>query len=392
VQACGDGEFYFETFDWEALTNLPAVKSAELIVRLSEQFEYFFQRLMIEIFLQTVLQTADILRTFIPESEIGIILTEFRNKLQAFYLFQHADSVLNLSTANLTLPEMLAKTSTLGPFLSVWATEGLGHYYTRQCMIGKLPEGLLCDGASFLPAASLVPLHAGMGLALAEFLLDQAWNSRILADRFLHLCRSNACEGYVGVAFESLGVVVRNLRPDLITHLDRDFAQVDEEWLAYFWHGVGRGIYFTAANSLPWIAPWRGYQICLQEPPHLLGKLNALAGFAWALTLVNLQCPQILSAFLRYHQANFRHEDAFANGIFSAAMIWLESAPKDFSVQVLRSYQPEQSGPFLMGMWDRCVRQPCNDALDNHRLIQSSRNIGQLFRYKPLRGSLTPSA
>jgi hypothetical protein len=341
---------------------------------------------MIETFLQVLLQSSELLRTIIPDCEIRINLTEFRNKLRAFYLFQHVDSVLNLSATDLSLSKMLDRALTLEPFFSVWATEGLGYYYTCQHVTVDFPERLLCDGSSCLPPANLVPLHAGMGLALAESLLKHECNSRIMAERFLQLCRNNAREGYLGAAIEPLGLIVRNLHPDLIGHLNRDFCQMDEELLAYFWHGVGRGLYFTAANCLPWITPWQGYQMCLQEPLHFLGRMNAVAGFAWALTLVNIQCPEVLAAFLKYHQPSLGQEDAFLNGICSALVIWLESAPDDVSVRSLRSYQPEQSDPSLARMWDRYIRQSCDEALHLHALIQTRTNLGELFRYRSLRG------
>lgn len=339
---------------------------------------------MIETLLRIALQSTDLFQTVLPESEVRTALIELRNKLQAFYLFQHVSSVLNLPNVILPLTELQQRAAALGPFFSVWATEGLGHYYTRQHTTRNFPEKLLCDTDGILPRATLVPLHAGMGLALAEALLNYEYNTRQLAAHFLELCRKNARTGYLGAAFESLGLAVRNLRPDLVAGLDREFAQKDEALLAYFWHGVGRGIYFTPANGLPWVFPWQGYQMCLQEPPHLLGRINALAGFAWALTLVNIQHPQILAAFFKYHQADLRHEDALMNGIFSASVIWLESAPKDFSVQTLLSYRPETFGPSLAAMWNRCVRQSCNDALKNQPLLQSEENLGELFRYQSL--------
>jgi hypothetical protein len=338
---------------------------------------------MIEVFLQGVLQSTGLLQTFIPEYKIRTTLAEFRNKLQAFYLFQHISSVLNLPATNLCLAEMLERAASLGPFFSVWATEGLGHYHTSKHFIRSFPESLLSDSRADLPRTSLIPLHAGMGLALAEASLKHGSNSRNLADHFLDLCHKNAREGYLGAAIESLGVAVRNLRPDLVASLDREFAQRDEGLLEYFWHGVGRGIYFTPANSLLWMAPWQGYQMCLQEPPHLLGQINALAGFAWALTLVNIQAPQVLAAFFKHHQENLWHENAFKNGIFSAFVIWLESAPGDLSIQTLRSFRPETSGT-LAAIWDRCVKQPCENALERHPRLQSEGSLGDLFRYRSL--------
>lgn len=357
------------------------------LAQATRRVECFFSGPMIKTLLQITLQSTELLRAIVPESEIRITLTEFRNKLQAFYLFQHVDSVLDLSAADLSLSEMLGRALALGPFRSVWATEGLGHYYTGQRITVNTPARLLWSASGHLPPANLVPLHAGMGLALAESLLKHKQNSRALASQFLQLCRNNARKEYLGAAIEPLGLVVRNLCPEWLAHLDREFSQMNEELLAYFWHGVGRGIYFTPANSLPWIPPWQGYQMCLQEPPHRLGKMNAVAGFAWALTLVNIQCPQVLAAFLKHHGANLGHDDAFLNGICSALAIWLESAPDDVSVQALLSYQPEQSAPSLASLWDHYVRQPCNYALHHHALIRSKEQVGELFRYHSLRAS-----
>src|SRR5262249_30598697 len=145
----------------------------------------------------------------------------------------------------------------------------------------------------------------------------------------VQLCRANSLPQYWPIAFEALGLVVRNLYPGLIAPLDRYFSNRDEDLLAYFWHGIGRGTYFLPADSLPhWSAPWQGFGTCLQAP-HELGQRNAVAGFAWAMALVNLRQPEIVAAFLERHGTNANKDDAFANGIFSAAAVWLNCAPQD---------------------------------------------------------------
>ena len=123
--------------------------------------------------------------------------------------------------------------------------------------------------------------------------------------------------------------------------------------------------------------------MCLLEPPHALGKLNAASGFVWALTLVNLRYPEIFAAFLKHHQAGLPHDDAFFNGLFSALVIWLESAPMDSSVSSFLEYHPGWQDPSLPQLWDRYMRQACNDALHFHQSTTIT-DIGALFRYQPI--------
>lgn len=342
-------------------------------------------RYMFKLFLEVMLQSADFLGGITPPSETRVTLTEFRNKLQAFYLFQYADCIMGLTSGtNLTLPQMTECASDLGSFSSVWATEGLGRFYTRMHTRGdQSPRQLLCgSNTAGVQRQGLVALHTGMGLALAELALNQFPESRTLAEHFIDFCQSNSRPGYVGCAIEGLGLVVRNLRPDLVAALDREFAGRDEELLAFFWHGVGRGVYFTLANSLPYCnTPWRGYEICMTEPPQAIGRINAVAGFAWALTLVNIRNPEILATFLKRYHTKLSDDDAFANGVFSALVIWLESAPKDSSVVALCEYEPVWLGPSLLQLWHRIVGQAARDALHLHHNLTS--DVSTLFRYQP---------
>jgi len=340
--------------------------------------EAFISSYIVKTFLEVTLQSADLLQGITPPCKARISLTEFRNKLQAFYYFQHVDSVLGLpSDPTFTLSQTIEKTYTLGPVLSVWATEGLGHYYTRLQLQGsRFPRNILSDNdAKDLPRPSLIPLHAGMGLALAESLLGRELDPGNLANQFLQLCRTNARPGHAGAAIEALGLVARTLHPELIPLLDREFAKRDEDLLAYFWHGVGRGTYFTAIDFLP----SQGYKMCAQESPHALARSNAVAGYVWALVLVNIRQPEVLAAFLR--QADLSASDAIFNGIFSALVIWLESAPQDTSVKTFYDYDSGCLDSALPQLWSRYVQQATKNAVQFHR--QPACDIGALFRYQP---------
>lgn len=333
---------------------------------------------MIKTSLEVMLWSADFLQGMAPCLEVRLRLAEFRNKLEAFYYFQHVDSVLKLQSA-LTLPQMLERASTLGPFFSVWTAEGLGHYYAHLKMRGgqSFLTILSGDDAQELPRQTLVPLHAGMGLALAESFLDRPFDATNLADHFCQLCRANARPGYIGVAIEALGLVARTLRPEWIPALDQEFGKRNQNLLAYFWHGVGRGVYFISIDFLS-----QGYEMCTRESPHNLARLNAVSGYVWALVLVNIRQPEIVAAFLRQQQRDLPIDDAIYNGIFSALVIWLESAPQDGSVGILADYQPECLDPALTQLWNNCVRAAARDASLFHQ--HSLDKIGDLFRYQPL--------
>src|SRR5947209_7081974 len=259
----------------------------------------FTPRYMVKTAFDVMLQSADVLKCITPE-EGRQSLQEFQNKLHAFYLFEYVDSVLGFSPDTaLNLNDMLHRTRSLGPFFSVWATEGVGHYYSYLLASGSaVPQGILSEAARDLPLESRIPLHTGMGLALAETQLSRQYDTKVLAESFVQLCHSNSRHEYWPASVEALGLVVRNLRPDLIAPLDHHFSNSSEELLAYFWHGIGRGTYFAPVNSLPrWNAPCQGYEMCMQAP-HELGRLNATAGFVWAMTLVNLRHPEIVAAWL----------------------------------------------------------------------------------------------
>jgi hypothetical protein len=169
------------------------------------------------------------------------VWSELQNKIEAFSLFEYADSELGVAGhPGVPLHELVSRAFQLGPYRSVWAMEGLGYCYAGLHSHG----GLFCeDKTSRLPAASLVPLHTGMGLAFAQRVLESMSGNQsrdfTLLDKFAQLCRDNSQNGYAGAAFEALGLVTRNLYPHLVPVVDAYLSQ-SEVFLAYFWHGIGR--------------------------------------------------------------------------------------------------------------------------------------------------------
>ena len=120
--------------------------------------------------------------------------------------------------------------------------------------------------------------------------------------------------------------------------------------------------------------------MCLQAP-HELGRRNAVAGFAWAMTLVNLRQPEIVAAFLRRLGAKVAVSDAFANAVFSALAVWQCCAPHDSCARAFCDHLPSPREDSLHHLWMTCVQQPGARAL-RHRSLTA--DIAQVFRYQPL--------
>jgi hypothetical protein len=312
---------------------------------------------------------------------------EFQNKLETFDLFEFVDSALQLPAGvDLPLAALVERSLALGPYRAVWATEGVGHYHAERFVEnGGAPRRLLSnESAGALPARSLTALHAGAGLSLANRELRKLGprsDAASVGDAlrgFVALCRDNAAEGYVGVMYESLGLVARNLYPRLVQVIDQQLSEMGDELHGYFWHGVGRALYFAPTNFLPvGEQSGRPFEVSQREPPHELGRRNALAGVVWTLFLVNIRHPEVLENLLK-NQTPGLPDDAFVNGVSAATVVWNDSAPDDPYLTALCQYRGG-------GHWERSIRRPCEEALRRfYPVIKKHNCMGEVFRYRSL--------
>src|SRR5262249_11421336 len=172
-------------------------------------------------------------------------------------------------------------------------------------------------------------LHAGMGLSFANRLLETikpgspGGRVREVLGQFVELCKENSTNGYQGAAYESLGLVARNLYPHMVRSIDQQLSAIHGDLVGYFWHGVGRAIYFAPTNFWPdGRSPDRGVEMALRVSPHEVARLNSLAGLTWALTLVNIRQPEIMQSLLKRQGRLLNEDGAFSNGLSSAIIIW----------------------------------------------------------------------
>ena len=88
-----------------------------------------------------------ILATIMPVESSRLTWQELQNKLTAFNLFTHVDSVLDLPDEPGTpLVVLLQKTLALDFYSRVWATEGIGYYFAERRLANQeTPRQLLSE-------------------------------------------------------------------------------------------------------------------------------------------------------------------------------------------------------------------------------------------------------
>jgi len=311
---------------------------------------------------------------------------EFRNKMESFLAFEYAD--LNLGFPEEPIPslqKLIARAETLKNPARVFATEGIAYRLAKSDLERNSTSGCLAsfqDCADFGPGI-LVLLHAGLGLALAESVVSSMDERESacsqLVEQFSKLCQQTALPSYEGVAFEALGFIAQALYPSLIEKIDQCLS-ANEDLLAYFWHGVGRGIYFAPENISPFrSAPWRAVDMYLRQTPHELARQNAMAGLAWALIATNLSQPEIVASFLKHHAMEVRANIGFVSGVASAVIFWREVCPDEARLETLLRYDPATIG-LARDVWNQYVRGPWEDTLGDRSLLKQDASPEELFR------------
>ncbi|MBI2819514.1 MAG: hypothetical protein HYX73_06005 [Acidobacteria bacterium] len=335
----------------------------------------------------------------IPGRDSRIAWQNARNNAEIIQLVAHVSAVLPPPGSEAPLFSLVEKCYALGTFPALWAIEGLGHWYAdsfyqRNAGKNEEPRQLLTSPTvEALPAKSLTMLHAGIGMSFAKHTLapltagSPASEIRKAAEKVVALCKNSSQPGYAGCAIESLGLASRFLHgKKMVRALDEQLAPMGEDLVGYLWHGAGRAMYFSPPNFMPaWRTPWRAVAMCRTEPPHELGRRSAAAGFAWAITLVNMRYPVIVETLLKYHGEEFMQDDAFANGVLSSLIMRYDITPDDAVLEAYRKHQPASSDAKVADLWERLVRQPGEKALTEiYPALKQNQRIEEVFRYQDL--------
>jgi len=331
------------------------------------------------------------LSRFLTPGEAGIAWEELRNKLEVFLLVSELSSILQVDPKTwVPLSDLVNRAYSLPAFAALWAVEGVGHYYgDAYWERNGPPSGLLSANSVSVPEKSLLMLHAGMGLAFADRLLDTvthsspAYEIRGVVEQFVELCRNNSRPGYLGSAVESLGLVTRDFYPDMVSLVDEQVQEVAPELRGYFWHGVGRALYFSRAYFLPVLrTAWGSLD---QEAQPGTGLTNAMAGLAWAATLVNMRQPAVMEGVLRSYLYRSELADAFAYGVSTSIMMREDTTPGKEFVKAFYEYQPDSIDRRLVITWNKRVSGPAKHVLRSYYpMLKRQGLLGEVFQYQSL--------
>jgi hypothetical protein len=357
--------------------------SLELRVLTSEYLEELTRDLSI--------QCRETLRVFSSAENIRLGWHELQNNFEVFKLVKDVSQLLDIPPDGqaFDLGKAINKAYALGHFPDLWAVEGVGHNYALTFWgKGRPVRGILTEGqATTLPEKSLTMMHAGMGLAFASQLLNgitpYSSLSRIkdVLREYATLVKSNSRKGYEGPVYESLGLVTRFWHAPMVQVLDRYLPEVEPEMVSYFWHGVGRALYFFPTYFVPGLLS--AWIPVTQEPPNELAKNNMVAGLAWATTLVDMRQPRIMESVLTSYDDIISETPAFTNGVMSALIMANDVTPGDDYIRRFLEYKPTDSQ--VAQRWARLIGAPGRDAIQHvYPLLKQQRRLGEVFRYQDL--------
>jgi hypothetical protein len=339
-------------------------------------------------------RTAETLRLMLSGGNFVASAEELRNKGEVFTLVAAVSGLLGVPQESpLPLPQLVARAYALGAFYALWALEGLGRDYGDSFWRQRaVPHRILSPAAARgLPPGSLLMLHAGIGLSFAQHALAALrWNtppgeiSRMVAEAVL-LDRENSLPGYAGAAYESLGLVTRSMHPTMVAAVDRAVREVAPEVRGYFWHGVGRALYFWLFNFLP-CSDWQIFRMAAREAPDEAARLNACAGAAWAFVLVNQRQPRVLADLVvKPHGRELARDGSFANGVASAIVVRRATTPDAPFIASFCGYRPNGGDSGTAALWDDLVGLPGRRAVDvYHPWLQRHGRLGEVFQYQDL--------
>jgi hypothetical protein len=337
-------------------------------------------------------QTARLTRV-IASGEAQLGWQELINKVEVFALVKNLSSVLDLPEREfIPLADLVEKAYGRSPFEALWAVEGVGHYYADEAWARKgPPQGLLAKENVVVPAKSLLMLHAGMGLCFADRLIGALTTEstrsevRDALEQFVKLCEDNSQPGYMGAAIESLGIVTRDFYPDMFTIVSQQFRIAAPELTGFYWHGIGRAIYFSRKFFLPHLfSMWNDVNV---EAETEAERLSVRAGLTWAFTLVNMRHPAIVEGAVESHAKSPLLAKAFSNGVSSCIVMRSDTTPDEAFVSSFYEHRPSSHAGAVIAAWDQLILEPALAGVYTyHPALNQHHELAQVFRYQDLAG------
>ena len=305
------------------------------------------------------------MRVSTSPSATSAAFTEIKNKGGVYLLVRQNKRALEIPTPTpnpFPIDTYLDRAYKRDDYAALWAVEGLGRLFGEsQLEAGDTSEAINLLGGSEadgLADKSMLMLHAGIGLAYAQRILGdlkaQPSDEEVLeATRSIfELCRQNSRPSHLGATVESLGLVTRTFNPKLLSQVDRAVEELEPQWRGYFWHGVGRALYFLPMNFLP-CSTWEVVEMATRESVDDISRHNLYAGAGWAMTMVNLCSPQVLTDLvINPHGDKLAGNIWFQNGVASALVMRQNTTPGTPLIQSFLNATENSNDGKLQSQWD----------------------------------------
>src|SRR5262249_48218595 len=112
-------------------------------------------------------------RALTPGDNLRLTIDLLRNTYGVINLVNQASGLLDLPPGPIDLQSAIDRAYSFGQYSPLWLVEGLGESYADRNWSDVSPvRGLLTEGpAAQLPEKSLLMMHAGIGISLAQHVL-----------------------------------------------------------------------------------------------------------------------------------------------------------------------------------------------------------------------------
>lgn len=231
-------------------------------------------------------------------------------------------------------------------FEALWALEGLGYQNAKRTLKADRNCPLDLGIATRLPVRRQGIFHVGATMVLAEHCLRRATENSSVAPRetaraYLLICAEHGPSTLRGIEAESLGFVTVTLFSRILRRVSDAVSNHDQGLSAFFWHGVGRGLYMNCPPALG--GPDRSWPAVRSTLNMSLGaedEANALVGYGWVLGLVNLRQPPVIRARLDAFSPSSSDTEHLSRGLREAFLCWLRWKGWDGKTDTIKTFAP----------------------------------------------------
>jgi hypothetical protein len=172
-------------------------------------------------------------------------------------------------------------------------------------------------------------------------------------------------------------LVTRDFYPDLLEIVGREFQRLAKDLSGFFWHGVGRALYFSRRYFLPVFGSVANVSSDVFNSPE---RESLIAGLVWAFTLVNMLDPAIMDNAL---QSGMPSSEGFTNGLISSVLVRQETTPDEEFILHFYRHQPQTQT--RARAWARLIGVPVGAALRTYYpVLRQHHALDQLFQFQNL--------